>query len=81
MIPEHAHAVLTHDIPELGLKAGDVGVVVHVHRPDGAAQPEGYMLEIFTVDGDSIDEVSVPASAVRRTLPTDRLHARPVPAE
>ena len=32
MIAEHASIVLTVDIPAAGLEAGDVGVVVHVHR-------------------------------------------------
>ena len=81
MIVEHAYAVLTQDIPEHGLQAGDVGVVVHIHRKSEAGAPEGYMLEMFTVDGVSVGEVSVPADAVRPALATDRLHARAVAAE
>ncbi len=81
MIPEHAHVVLTRDLPEHGLKAGDVGVVVHVHRSSTVATPIGYMIEIFTVDGASVDEVSVPADALRQATPMDRVHARPVAAE
>jgi uncharacterized phage infection (PIP) family protein YhgE len=81
MISEHAYAVLTRDVAEHGLKAGDVGVVIHVHRKPGAATPDGYMLELFTVNGVSVDEVSVPADAVRAALATDRLHARAAAAE
>jgi hypothetical protein len=81
MIAEHAYAVLTRDIPERGLQAGDVGVVIHIHRKPGAEAPDGYMLEMFTVDGVSLDEVSVTADAVRPALATDRLHARTVAAE
>ena len=32
MIREHSSVVLTEAIPSAGLEAGDVGVVVHVHR-------------------------------------------------
>lgn len=32
MIREHSSVVLTESIPSAGLEAGDVGVVVHVHR-------------------------------------------------
>ncbi len=81
MIREHAYAVLTQDIPELGLAAGDVGVVIHVHAEAQSNEPMGYMLELFTVDGRSIGEVSVPAYAVRAVSETDRLQVRPVAAE
>lgn len=81
MIAEHAYAVLVRDIPEAGLVVGDVGVVVHVHTLPGEAQPVGYMLELFTVDGRTIDTVSVPADAVRPSTDRDRVHVRPVAAE
>jgi len=32
MINEHDTVVLTEDLPEEGLTAGDVGTVVHVHN-------------------------------------------------
>jgi hypothetical protein len=31
-IKEHDCVVLTADLPEEGLKVGDVGTVVHIHR-------------------------------------------------
>lgn len=81
MIAEHSYAVLTRDIPEHGLQAGDVGVVIHIHRKPGTGEAEGYLLEVFTVDGVSLDEVSILADALRPALATDRLHARAVAAE
>lgn len=80
-IKEHGFAVVTRDVPEAGLRAGDVGVVVHVHTRPGSAEPVGYMLETFTVDGEGIDTVSVPADAVRATTERDMASARPVAAE
>jgi len=80
-IVEHQRAVVTRDLPELGLVAGDVGVVVHIHRKSGEAAPTGYMLELFSLDGDSLREESVPADAVRPVAANDLMHARPVAAE
>lgn len=80
-ILEHGYAVVTRDIPEEGVRAGDVGVVVHIHRRPGEVAPVGYMLERFTIDGESLDVVSVPADAVRATTSADVTTARPVAAE
>ena len=77
----HGYAVVTRDLPEAGLRAGDVGVVVDIHTRPGSTVPAGYMLETFTVDGEGIDTVSVPPDAVRGTTTGDMASARPVAAE
>ena len=46
MLEEHDRIVLTDDVSEPGLKAGDVGTIVHVHR-DG----EAFEVEFLTLDG------------------------------
>jgi hypothetical protein len=56
MIKEHNRIVLTSDIPAEGLKAGDVGTVVHVYR-DGLA----YEVEFTTLAGDTAAVVTVEA--------------------
>lgn len=73
IIEELEQAVLTADLPEHNLKAGDIGVVVHVYK-SGAA----YEVEFFTVGGDTLDVVTVEASQVRQVRSTDVLHARPL---
>lgn len=75
MIQEHGRAVLTVDLPEYGLEAGDVGTVVHIYS-DGAA----YELEIFSADGQTLDVVTVEASQVRAASPRDVLHVREISA-
>ncbi len=45
-IEELETVVLTHDLPSSGLKAGDIGTVVMVHK-DG----EAYDVEFLTLDG------------------------------
>lgn len=80
-IREHCTVIVTRPLPEAGLCEGDVGIVIHIHRPGGEGEPAGYLLEIFTVEGVSVDEVSVPADAVRPAALMDRAAARPVAAE
>lgn len=69
--------VLTRDLPEQGLRAGDVGVIVE-HYPARAETPEGYELEFFSATGQTIAVVSVPATAVREANPHEVLSVREV---
>jgi hypothetical protein len=71
VIEEHAKAVLTTDLPEHNLKAGDVGTIVHIYS-DGKA----YELEIFSVEGHTVDVVTVAATQVRAVSPRDIWAAR-----
>ena len=67
--------VLLEDVPEHGLCAGDVAVIVE-HYPARGDTPEGYELEVFSAAGQTIAVVSVPASAVREATSHDVLSAR-----
>ena len=71
MIQEHERAILTDDIPEQGLRAGDVGTVVHVYH-DGAA----YEIEFFALDGRTLDVATVEVGQVRPVGRRDMLHVR-----
>jgi hypothetical protein len=73
MINELDPVVLTENLPEDGLEAGDVGWVVMVHG--GGA---GYEVEFVTLTGDTISVVTVPARAVRPVAPKEIAHARAV---
>ena len=75
MIREHERAILTGDVPNQGLKAGDVGTVVHVYR-DGAA----YEIEFFALDGRTLNVVTVEADQVRPVSRRDMLHVRELSA-
>jgi len=54
--------VLKNDIPEKGLKKGDVATVVERHPATG--DEEGYSLEIFNALGDTIAVIIVGASQI-----------------
>lgn len=71
MIKEFEQVVITKDLPQYQLKAGDLGVVVMIHGDHA-----GYELEIFGVDGHTLDVVTVEASQVRPVSNRDILHAR-----
>ena len=71
MIREHDCIVLTQDIPELGLRAGDVGTVVHVHG-DAA----GYEVEFMTLTGRTVAVATVLPSQLRPVSPRDLAHVR-----
>ncbi len=73
-IDEHERAILTRDVPEKGLVAGDVGTVVSVH--DGDDRPAGYTLEFFSLSGETLAVVAVAADAVRPVGPREVTHAR-----
>jgi hypothetical protein len=71
----YQRVVLTEDLPQEGLYAGDVGVIVEEY-PARADGPEGYELEVFAASGQTIAVVSVPASGVREPTEHDVLHVR-----
>jgi hypothetical protein len=60
MIEELDQIVLAEDLPELGLLQGDLGTVVLVHRGG-----EGFTVEFMTLEGQTIDVVTLRASQVR----------------
>jgi len=71
MIKEHDCIVLTIDLPDEGLKAGDVGTVVHIHR-DGVA----YEVEFLTLTGRTVAVATVLASQARPINARDISHVR-----
>jgi len=75
MLKLYERAVLTADMPDEGLRAGDVGVVVE-HYPASGVVPEGYEVEFFSATGDTLAVASIPASKLREASPRDVLAVR-----
>lgn len=71
MIREFKSIVLAEDVPEHGLKRGDIGTVVLTHRDNA-----GYEVEFVTLDGETIAVVSLTASQVRAIRQRELAHAR-----
>ena len=77
MLALFERVVLTRDLPDEGLRVGDVGVVVE-HYPATTEVPEGYELEVFAASGKTLAVVSVPATFVRRATERDLLTVREI---
>jgi len=54
--------ILLEDMPEKGLKKGDVATIVEHHPVAGGE--DGYTLEVFNVLGDTIAVVTVSETAI-----------------
>jgi len=75
MIKEHDCVVLTSDLPEEGLQAGDVGTVVYIHR-NGAA----YEVEFITLTGQTVAVATVLPNQLRPVGRRDITHVRELAA-
>lgn len=67
-------AILTVELPEHGLCAGDIGTVVERHDVPGLET--GYSVEFFDLTGRTVAVVTLPASQLRAPTPADRPSAR-----
>lgn len=63
--------VLSHDVSEHGLCAGDVGTIVLIHR-DG----EAYEVEFVTRGGDTVAVLTLARGEIRPFTDREVLHAR-----
>lgn len=75
----HHDLILTRDITERGLRAGDVGTVVERDAVPGVPE-EGYSVEFFDMTGNTVAMVTLPASALRLPTPADRPAVRALSA-
>ena len=75
----YSDVILTRDISEHGLRAGDVGTVVERHVVPGVSE-EGYSVEFFDMTGNTVGVVTVPASALRLPTRADRPAVRALTA-
>ena len=66
--------ILTTDLPEHSLCAGDIGTVVEQH--DVPAMERGYSVEFFDMTGRTVAVVTVPASVLREPTSADRPSTR-----
>ena len=71
MIREHDCVVLTEDLPDDGLQAGDIGTVVHIHQA-GA----GYEVEFMTLAGETVAITTLLPAQVRPIAKRDIAHVR-----
>jgi len=74
-----SRVILLQDLAEENLMAGDMGTIVEFH-PSTEHYHEGYEVEFFAGNGETIAVVSVPATALRAATRQDVLHVRQLSA-
>ena len=65
--------VLTADVADSRLEAGDVGTIVHVYRGSAA-----FEVEFHALDGHTAAVATIPSSCVRPATGADITHAREI---
>ena len=70
---ELERVALTEDLPEHGLKIGDIGMILHIY-----ADHKGYEVEFVTLNGELIALVSVYPSQIRQLEQDEIASARRV---
>jgi len=73
-----SEVILTEDLADEGLRAGDVGTVVERHAVAG--QEDGYSVEFFDMTGNTVAVVTVRQSLLRALTPADRPAVRAMAA-
>jgi hypothetical protein len=71
MFKEHEYVVLTHDLSNEGLTAGDLGTVIHIHN-GGAA----YEVEFTTLLGKTIAIATLKETQLRSISDREVAHVR-----
>ncbi len=74
----YTDVILTVDLPEEDLKAGDIGTVVERHVAPGVE--DGYSVEFFDMTGHTIGVVAIAAKLLRAPTESDRPTVRPIGA-
>ena len=75
----YGDVILTRDVAEHGLRAGDVGTIVERHIVPGVAE-EGYSVEFFDMTGNTVAVATLAATALRMPTPADRPAVRALSA-
>lgn len=76
----YTDAVLTRDLPEKGLCAGDVVKIVDHHEHPVPGGEEGYSIEVFNTVGDTIAVTTVPQSSLEPLQPNEVFSVRKLAA-
>jgi hypothetical protein len=74
-----ARVILVENLPDENLFAGDMGTIVE-HHPATDQYPEGYEVEFFAGNGETLAVASVPATGLRQATRRDMLHVRELAA-
>ena len=77
--PLFSRVILVEDLQDEDFVVGDMGTIVEQH-PETDNYPEGYEVEFFAGNGDTLAIVSVPATYLREATRKDVMHVRQLAA-
>jgi hypothetical protein len=66
----YSDVILLEDLPDEGLSAGDIGVVVEKHQV--SEMETGYSMEFFDMVGNTVALITLPMSCFHSPSRTDR---------
>lgn len=62
--PLYSRVALAVDLPEEGIRRGDVATIVEQHAAPAAGGEPGYSLEVFNAVGETLAVVTLPESQI-----------------
>jgi hypothetical protein len=72
-----SRVALEADVPEHGLRRGDLATVVEYHQGRPGQEP-GYSLEVFNAVGETVAVITLRESQIEPLSAKDILHVRPL---
>ena len=75
--PLFKRVALTEDLPQRGLRRGDVATIVE-HHSGRTGQEPGYTLEVFNAIGETVDVVTVRESQIEPLTAGELLSVRSI---
>ena len=72
-----SRVALKTDVPEEGLRRGDVATIVEYHQGRPAQEP-GYSLEVFNAVGETVAVITLRESQIEPLSAKEILHVRPL---
>ena len=74
-----SRVALKTDVPENGLRRGDVATIVEYHQGRPGQEP-GYSLEVFNAVGETVAVITLRESQIEPLSAKEILHVRPLAA-
>lgn len=74
--PLYSRVALAVNIPDAGIRHGDVATVVEHHPAPGAEIEPGYSVEVFNAVGDTLTVLTLPESHLEALRPDEVLAVR-----
>jgi hypothetical protein len=72
-----SRAALKTEVPEDGLRRGDVATIVEYHKGRPGQEP-GYSLEVFNAVGETVAVITLRESQIESLSAQEILHVRPL---